>query len=135
MNTAKKGSATALAVAAALARRGEVILFPYGDAERYDLALDRGGGVSHHGGVAQHGRSARFGTERPWVRIPPSPPCDRLRTMDDLERWFVAHAGRVRAALADRDAERAADRRRAVEAEAGWQNDFRGRLQWYVATH
>ena len=43
MNTARKGASTALAVAAALARRGETILMPYSDAERYDLALDRNG--------------------------------------------------------------------------------------------
>lgn len=43
MKTIEKGDLTVLAIATALAKRGERILIPFSQAERYDLALDRAG--------------------------------------------------------------------------------------------
>lgn len=42
-DTISKGDVTVLAVALALAKRGEHVLFPFSEGERYDIALDRSG--------------------------------------------------------------------------------------------
>ena len=43
VNTKSIGDVTVLSVATALAKMGETVLFPFGDNERYDIALDRDG--------------------------------------------------------------------------------------------
>lgn len=45
MNTITKGDVVVLAIASALAKRGERILMPFSQSEGYDLALDRKGGL------------------------------------------------------------------------------------------
>lgn len=45
MNPTMKGDIATLAVALALAKRGEHVLFPFSDGLRYDLALDRDGAM------------------------------------------------------------------------------------------
>lgn len=44
-DTIGKGDVTKLAVALALAKRGEHVLMPFSEGERYDLAIDRGGAL------------------------------------------------------------------------------------------
>lgn len=43
MNTSAQGTATEAVVLAALVKRGERVLIPFGDGSRYDLVIDRSG--------------------------------------------------------------------------------------------